>query len=349
MRSRHIGRVGTGALAFILLICLVLSSVGVLGLGSVHIAPSQVAQVVARRLALVDGAGVTILDDQIVWQLRAPRVLASMAVGTLLALCGAVLQTLTGNELADPYLLGISSGASVGAVSVLVLGISVGTSQVVLMTGASFVGAIVALALVLAMATGRSGQLPTGRTILAGVAVGQLCGAAVNLLIMVVGARDDARAALAWTLGAFSGVRWSGALVLTGTALIGVLCTMAGARSLDAFAFGDVGAQSLGVAVTPVRWAFMVGTALVTAVCVAFTGPIGFIGLTVPHIVRLVVGPRHAVLLPLCALAGALLTLWSDTAARSLAPGTEIPVGVITSVVGAPVLIVLLRRQARRG
>lgn len=341
-------RARTAVWSVILLAGLAVSAIVALGVGSVHIPVGDVIDVVARRMRLISGAGVTPLNDEIVWQMRAPRVLGSIAVGALLALCGAILQTLTGNELADPYLLGISSGASVGAVAVLVIGITSAVGQTVVMTLASFAGAVAALVLVLAMATGRSGQLPAGRTILAGVAVGQLCSAAVNLLIMVVGQRDVARTAMAWTLGAFTGLHWASAAVLAVVAVVALLVGIASAKVLDAFAFGDVSAQSLGIAVTPVRWAFMVGTALVTALCVAFVGPIGFVGLTVPHIVRLLVGPRHAGLLPLSALAGALLTLWSDTAARSLAPGSEIPVGVITAAVGAPVLVVLLRRQARR-
>lgn len=339
--------VGAAVWSVVLLTILVASAVVVLGVGSVHIGTGDVVDVVARRMRLIAGAGVTPLNDEIVWQMRAPRVLGSIAVGALLALSGAVLQTLTGNELADPYLLGISSGASVGAVAVLVIGINSALSQTLLMTLASFIGAVAALVLVLAMATGRSGALPAGRTILAGVAVGQLCSAGVNLLIMVVGQRDTARMALAWTLGAFTGLNWGSAVTLAATAVVARAVCPANARMLDAFAFGDVSAASLGIAVIPVRWAFLVGTALVTAVCVAFVGPIGFVGLTVPHIVRLLVGPRHAGLLPLSALSGALLTVRSDTAARTLAPGSKIPVGVITAAVGAPVLVVLLRREAR--
>ena len=119
-------------------------------------------------------------------------------------------------------------------------------------------------------------------------------------------------------------------------------------HTLDAFAFGDVSAMSLGIPVNAVRWSIMVGTALLTALCVAFVGPIGFVGLIVPHIVRFWSGPRHVRLLPASALVGALLMLWSDTAARCLRPDTEIPVGVVTAVIGAPVLVILLRRQASR-
>lgn len=332
----------------IVVAALIGSALVVLGIGAVRVPVSDVARVVARRFRLIEGADVTVLNDQIVWQMRAPRVIGSMAVGALLAMCGAVLQTLTGNDLADPYLLGISSGASVGAVFVLIVGISSTLGQSVLMTLASFIGAVVALVMVLTMATGRSGELPAGRTILAGVAVGQLCGAAVSVMIMIFGESNAARSALSWTLGSFAGLRWGSTITLVVATVPALVVGMALCHVLDAFAFGDISAMSLGVPVNTVRWAIMVSTALLTALSVAFAGPIGFVGLTVPHIVRFWTGSRHVRLLPISALAGALLMVWSDTTARCLRPDTEIPVGVITAIVGAPVLVVLLRRQASR-
>ncbi|MEA5634890.1 MAG: iron chelate uptake ABC transporter family permease subunit [Cutibacterium granulosum] len=327
---------------------LVASALVVLGVGAVHVPVHDVIRVVARRFRLINGSDVTVLDDRIVWQLRAPRVIGAMAVGALLAMCGAVLQTLTGNELADPYLLGISSGASVGAVLVIVVGMSSALGQSILMAVASFAGAAGALIIVLALATGRSGELPTSRTILAGVAVGQLCAAGVSMMIMVFAESNAVRSVLSWTLGSFTGLRWGSTVTLSVVTVPAFIAGMAVCHTLDAFAFGDVSAMSLGIPVNAVRWSIMVGTALLTALCVAFVGPIGFVGLIVPHIVRFWSGPRHARLLPASALVGALLMLWSDTAARCLRPDTEIPVGVVTAVIGAPVLVILLRRQASR-
>lgn len=151
-----------------------------------------------------------------------------------------------------------------------------------------------------------------------------------------------------WTLGSFAGVRSGTGGLLAALTLVTIVALLGAARILDAFAFGETSARSLGVHVEGVRWGLLVGCALVTAGTVAVVGPIGFVGLTVPHMVRILVGPGHAPLLPLSALVGALLLLWSDTAARSLAPGQEIPVGVVTAAIGAPVLVALLRRQARR-
>ena len=200
----------------------------------------------------------------------------------------------------------------------------------------------------LALATGRSGELPTSRTILAGVAVGQLCAAGVSMMIMVFAESNAVRSVLSWTLGSFTGLRWGSTVTLSVVTVPALIAGMAVCHTLDAFAFGDVSAMSLGIPVNAVRWSIMVGTALLTALCVAFVGPIGFVGLIVPHIVRFWSGPRHARLLPASALVGALLMLWSDTAARCLRPDTEIPVGVVTAVIGAPVLVILLRRQASR-
>ena len=331
-------------------VALVLSAVVVLGLGSVPVVPGEVLAVIARRMHLIEGAEVTVLQDQIVWQLRLPRVVAAMVVGAVLAQCGAVMQSLLTNELADPFLLGISSGAALGAVLALTVGVPLAgaVGAAVGVGGAAMVGAVLALVLVLSLATNRSGALPPSRTILAGVAIAQLTGAGTSMLIMLFGSRDTARQVLAWTLGSFAGVRATSAVVLALIGLVVVVGITATARTLDAFAFGETTARSLGVDVRTVTWVMLVGTALATAATVGVVGPIGFVGLVVPHVVRLLVGPGHRRLLPLAGLVGALLMLWADTAARSLAQGQEIPVGIVTAVVGTPVLVALLRRQARR-
>nr|WP_254450876.1 iron chelate uptake ABC transporter family permease subunit [Aeromicrobium stalagmiti] len=318
-----------------------------LGIGAVSVPVGTVAEVVLRRLGA--GIDVDLLDDQIVWQLRMPRVLAAAATGAGLAICGAVLQSLTRNDLADPYLLGISGGAAVGAVSVIVLGVSVaGLVSATMLTVGAFAGALVALALVLLLATGRTGTLPPGRTVLAGVAVGQICAAYTSFVVIMSGDHDAARRVLSWTLGSLAGVRWGSATFLCVVALLAVVLIMAFASDLDAFAFGEASAGSLGVSIAATRWTLLVGTALLTASLVAFTGAIGFVGLVVPHVVRIVWGPLHRRLLPLSAVAGAILLVWADTIARSLVTGQEIPIGVVTAVIGAPVFAWLLRRDGRQ-
>lgn len=335
-----------GALALIVAAAaLVVSMAVALGVGAVSVPVPEVLAVVARRLNLGD-FGVTLVEDKLVWQLRMPRVLAAASVGAALAVCGAVLQSITRNDLADPYLLGISGGAAVGAVTVIVLGVSfVGLAGSAAVGAAAFVGALLSLLLVLGLATGKSGQLPPARTVLAGVAIGQICAAYTSFLVIVSGDRDAARRVLDWTLGSVAGVRWNPAIFLTLLAIVATLLVMTRSRQLDAFAFGEVSARSLGVDVTRLRWTLLVGTALVTAGLVAFAGAIGFVGLVVPHMVRILTGPGHRMLLPMSALCGAVLLVWADLIARSAVDGREIPIGVVTGVIGAPFFAWLLRRH----
>jgi iron complex transport system permease protein len=284
----------------------------------------------------------TALRDGIVWQLRMPRVLTAAAVGAGLAIAGAVMQALTRNPLADPYLLGLSSGASLGAVSVLLLGVSV------LLPVAAFAGALVALLLTLLIArAGGAGLAPT-RTVLAGVAVSSLGAAITSFVVFWTATGDSYREILSWLLGSLAGADWTAATIAAGSlAVVGIPIVLSG-RSLDAFAFGDTAAAALGVSVSRTRWMLLVATALLTGAMVSVSGSIGFVGLVLPHAVRLVVGARHRVLLPLSALVGAIFLIWSDTLARTLFDPRELPVGIVTAVVGAPLFILLLMRKPTR-
>lgn len=330
----------------VLLVVLLVSICVAVSLGPVYIPLDTVVEVIARRLGLGEFPDVTLLDDQIVWQLRMPRALGAAATGAVLAVTGAVLQSLTRNDLADPYLLGVSSGATVGAVLVLVLGVSVaGLAGNVMITVSAFVGAVTALIVVLLLATGRSGALPPTRVILAGVAVGQICTALTSLIVMLSGQPDAARRVMAWTLGSLAGLRWGSAVFLMIVAVVGAALVLLFATQLDAFAFGESAAASLGIAVERLRWTLLIGMAMLVACVVAFTGAIGFVGLVVPHVVRIVLGPLHRRLLPVSALAGAALLIWADTVARTVVPGQEIPIGVVTALIGAPVFAYLLRRR----
>lgn len=319
-----------------------------LATGAVQVPVPDVVAVILRRMNL-GTHDVTPLDDQIVWQLRLPRVLGGAAVGAALAAVGAVLQSVTRNDLADPYLLGVSGGAAIGAVTVIVLGVTVsgftGGASVAI---ASFIGAMTALALVLGLATGPDGDLPPARTILAGVAVGQAAAAFTSFMVIVTGDRDAARQVMLWTLGSMAGLRWASAIFVVVVAVVSIIIMTACSSILDAFAFGENAARSLGVRVERARWGLLGLTALVTGSMVAFVGAIGFVGLVVPHMVRFVAGPRHPFLLPMSALVGAVVMVVADTLARTVATGQEIPIGVVTGVVGAPFFAWLLRRQRQR-
>lgn len=289
------------------------------------------------------GLGVTPLSplrDGIVWELRLPRVLTAAAVGAGLAISGAVMQAITRNPLADPYLLGLSSGASLGAVAVLVLGVAV------LLPAAAFLGALVALAATL-MIAGSGSALTPSRMILAGIAVSSLGAALTSFVIFWTATGDSYREIISWLLGSLAGARWPAvAIAVAAVALVGIPL-MIGGRVLDAFAFGDTSAAALGVNVARTRWVMLVGTALLTGGMVSVSGSIGFVGLILPHAVRLIVGAQHRALLPLAALSGAIFLIWCDTAARALFDPRELPVGIVTAVVGAPVFVLLLMRSRR--
>ena len=327
-------------LALSLVALLLASIVLAVTFGPADIAPVEVWQTLAHHLGLMAESPVGRLRDAIIWELRLPRVLTAAAVGAGLALCGAVMQALTRNPLADPYLLGLSSGASLGAVSFLLLGAAL------LMPLGAFLGAGGAMALTLLVTQLLGGATPT-RAILAGISISALAAAGTSLLIFLSATGDSYREILSWLMGSLSGVVWSEALlVLVTLALAGPPILLSG-RSLDAFAFGDTAAATLGVDVARLRWLLLCGTALLTGVLVAVGGAIGFVGLIVPHLVRLMVGARHRVLLPVSMLLGACFMIWTDTAARTLFAPRELPVGIITALLGAPIFLLVLLRYRR--
>lgn len=281
------------------------------------------------------------LREAIVWQGRAPRVIAAAGVGAGLALAGAVMQALVRNPLADPYLLGISSGASLGAVSVMLLGVTL------LLPVAAFAGALLALAATLALAgaSGGTTRLTPSRTVLAGIAVGQGCAALTSFVILMAAHGDSFREVLGWLLGSLGGTTWGEAGIVWAAMATAGVALLASGRVLDAFAFGDTSAASLGINPSAARWWGLGAVALLVGALVSTSGAIGFVGLVVPHAVRLLTGARHTRLLPVTALAGAIVLVVADTAARTLIDPQEIPVGVLTAALGAPVFALLLWRR----
>ncbi len=305
--------------------------------GPASITPLEVWGSILHHLGIGEPP-LTALRDSIVWDLRLPRVLTAGAVGAGLALAGVVMQSITRNPLADPYLLGLSSGASLGAVAVLLLG------SALLLPVAAFLGAMIALAATLLLA-GAFGRITPGRTVLAGIAVSALAGAITSLIIFWTVTGDSYREILGWLLGSLAGARWPAVGIAATAILIAGIPIMMSGRVLDAFAFGDTSATTLGVNVPATRWIMLTAAALLTGAMVSVSGAIGFVGLILPHAVRLMVGPRHRLLLPLSALVGASFLIWADTAARSLFDPRELPVGIVTAIIGAPVFAALLARR----
>ncbi|PRY69899.1 iron complex transport system permease protein [Glaciihabitans tibetensis] len=338
MRRSGLRLVPPAVWATLLCVLLLLTVTVAITIGPADITAGDVWASVLHHLG-VGESPLTPLRDGIVWELRMPRVLTAGAVGAGLAIAGAVMQALTRNALADPYLLGLSSGASLGAVAVLLLGVSV------LLPVAAFAGALLALMLTLIIARASGIGLAPSRTVLAGVAVSALGSALTSFVVFWTATGDSYREILSWLLGSLAGADWPAVAISVGAlAVVGGPLVLAG-RSLDGFAFGDTAAAALGIHVDRTRWILLVATALLTGAMVSVSGSIGFVGLVLPHAVRLVVGSRHRVLLPLSALVGAIFLIWCDTLARTLFDPRELPVGIITAVVGAPLFVLLLVRK----
>lgn len=324
----------------LLLAVLVLSVSVAVTIGPTDLGVLDVWAVVGDRLGVAD-SNLSPLHEGIVWQLRMPRVLTAAAVGAGLALSGVVMQALTRNPLADPFLLGLSSGASTGAVLVLLLGMSMALPL------AAFIGALLALAAALTLARSL-GAITPSRTVLAGLAVSSFASALTSLLVFWHAQGDSFREVLNWLLGSLAGADWTTVGISWPVLIaVGIPIVLYG-RVLDAFAFGDTAALALGVDVSRTRLILLGGAAMLTGAMVSVSGSIGFVGLVLPNAVRLMVGSRHHRLLPLTLLLGASFMVWVDTAARTLFDPRELPVGIITVLIGAPVFVLVLVRNRGR-
>ena len=319
--------------------CVLAAGIGAADLGVTEIARSAAAH------AGIGTSPLSPLAESVVWQLRLPRVVLAAVVGATLSVSGAVLQGLTRNVLADPYLLGVSSGASTGAVGVLLLGLGAGVLD---LTAGAFAGGLAAFALVLVLA-GTAGAGPSlTRVMLTGVAVGQLFSALTSLVLMASGDAQAVRGITYWLLGSLSGARWTSVAVVGTAALLGTLVCWSRAAALDAMTFGADAASALGIDVARTRVVLLVTTAVMTATAVAASGAIGFVGLILPHLVRRLAGAAHSRLLPVCALGGGVSLVWADTLARTAFAPQEMPVGVVTALVGVPAFLAILRGRGQR-
>lgn len=335
-----------GLLALGLGVALVAALTAAVSLGATDIAPGHVWSVVFRRLGGAPPRPGT--DDLIVWQLRVPRALLAALVGAGLGLVGTATQALVRNPLADPYLLGISNGASLGAVTAIVLGVTAGGSLGLGLSGAAFAGALGSFALVWWMAR-RGGGFSPLRLVLAGVGVGQFLSGFTSYLVLQAGDEQQTRSVLFWLMGSLSGATWEVLWLPALAVAAGLLALQARARAMNALIMGDETAAGVGVDVTRLRRELFVVAGLLTGVLVAVSGAIGFVGLMVPHLCRLLLGGDHRRLLPLSALTGSLLLVVVDLVCRTAMDTQELPIGVVTAMIGAPALLFILDRRLEEG
>lgn len=281
--------------------------------------------------------------DAIVWDIRLPRTLLALVVGAGLAVAGTGIQTLVRNPLADPYLLGVSSGASVGATAVITLGILTSAGLWALSLGA-LLGALGASVLVFGIAMLQGGLTPL-RLVLTGTVLSAAFSSTASFMVFKSAEPQAAQSVLFWLLGSVSGTTWEQLWLPTLAVAVSLVLLVAASGWLDALAIGPDTAAALGVPVRALRIGVFVLVSILVGVLVAVAGGIGFVGLVLPHLARLLVGPRHRVALPVVALAGAVFLVWVDIAARIAVRPTEIPLSVVTGLIGAPVFLLLLGRR----
>lgn len=322
----------------------VLASVPVaVGLGPVAIPAGTVAEIVGHHvMGWPQAVTWSNAQDDIVWLVRLPRVLLGAVAGAALAVSGVALQAMVRNVLADPHILGVTSGASTGAAASLLFGVGLGGSTATLTTSA-FLGATAATAALFVIAR-QGGQTTSVRLLLAGVTIGYILSAATSFLIFASDSPEGARAVVFWLLGSLSSAQWpavttTAAVVAAGGGVLALLGTR-----LDALAISDDTARTLGISPDTLRTQALIVVALCVGSVVAVSGAIGFVGLVVPHVARLCVGGAHRRVIPVAALIGAVFLIAADLIARTAFAPRELPLGIVTAVVGAPLLLLLIRR-----
>lgn len=335
-------------LAIVLGIALLASIILAVSIGAVPVPFDTVAQVILHHL-LPGSVPITwsATQDQIIWQFRLPRALLAVIVGAALSISGTVLQAMVRNPLADPYIFGVSSGASVGAVAVLTLG----TAAVggISLSVAAFIGALATMALVYGLAQQGGRAVPT-RLVLAGVAIGYVLSAITSFLVLrASGPGQGVAAVLYWLSGSLGGAKWEYLGIPSLALLLATVALLLQARPLNALLAGEEAAIGLGVNVERFRLQLFLITSLLVGVVVAISGAIGFIGLMIPHIVRRLVGSDHRRVLPIATLLGGVYLVLVDLVGRTIIAPQELPVGIVTAVLGGPFFLWLLRRRSSAG
>jgi iron complex transport system permease protein len=339
-------RVRPALLLSVLGVALVAACVAATGSGAFAIPPDQILGSIADRVGLSVGSLPSSTAEAVLWNIRLPRVALAVVVGACLGCGGAAMQGSFSNPLAEPGIVGVSSGAALGAVAAIVTGATVLGSWTV--TGAAFVGGIVVVFGVYWSARS-GGRSEVVTLILTGIAVNSFIGALIGLL-MFVSTDAQLRSITFWNLGSLAQATWPKVWAVTPAAVVGVAVACSQAHRLDLLALGDRAARHVGVDVERLRVVTLTAVAVLTAAAVAVSGIILFVGLVVPHLVRMVAGPGHRLLLPASALGGALLLVVADLVARTIAPPAELPLGVLTALVGSPFFFWMLRRtRARQG
>jgi iron complex transport system permease protein len=319
-------------------LALVLVMILAVGIGSEYIAPPKVFTAIANGVT----GHLTGAQDTIIWQMRLPRVLLAALVGAALAISGAAFQGLFRNPLADPYLLGVASGAGFGATLVMVFAASVPFLMTLGVPLAAFIGGLLSVVCVFLLARqGKTAPLIT--LILAGVVIGSVLTAATSFLMLY--SRTQGLSILSWLLGSFTFAGWEKVLVMLPTVVVVTLTVMLSSRALNLLQLGEEQAMQLGLSVEKFKLLLIVVATLATSIAVSVSGIIGFVGLIIPHAVRLAMGADYRRITPVIAVAGAMFLVLADLLARTLIAPSQLPIGIVTALVGGPFFLYLLRKR----
>jgi iron complex transport system permease protein len=311
--------------------------------GSVDITSRLIWEVLFYKLGILIETDASNAQAVIIWDIRFPRIVLASIVGASLAICGAAIQALVKNSIADPYILGVSSGASVGAASVILLG-AFSMLGVYAISLAAFIGAIFAVIAVFLLAR-VNGRLSVIRLLLAGIAVSMVLSAITNFMLMMSKQQGGIQAVMHWMLGSLAGAKWSNLPIPFFSLLLVFILLLLNYRQLNALLLGEETAATLGINLDRFRIFVILFVSLLTGVVVAVSGSIGFVGLIIPHIVRMMVGSNYKLVLPISALIGAIFLVWADMASRVVLAPEEMPIGIITAICGGPFFIWMLRRK----
>ncbi|MEL6633458.1 MAG: iron ABC transporter permease [Bacteroidota bacterium] len=336
----------------LLILTLPIAALVACGTGAASIAPKELISMLGHRLGWVSEPTFSASQAAIVSIIRLPRVLMSLLVGATLAICGTAMQGLFRNPLADPSLIGVSTGATLSAaLAIVILGPMLTHAEaewgVPLLPVVTFGGAVLSTFLIFGLASDRRGT-NVATMLLAGIAINALAGAGVGLLTYLAD-DEQLRTLTFWTLGSLGGINWQSVVWMGGSLFIVLALLLPMSKYFNALTLGEQEAHYLGVPVEQLKQRVILATGLGIGCTVAFCGVIGFVGLVIPHLLRLVGGGQHRYLLPASALGGSLILCLSDTVSRTLVAPAELPIGIVTAIIGAPVFLLLLFQQNKRG
>lgn len=338
-----------GMLIALICVLILLAICFSVSIGAVSIQPADIFKIIINKVSAKDIFERVWEDnvETIIWNIRLPRVLMAWIVGAGLSVCGVLMQTLTKNSLADPYVLGISSGASAGAVCSIILGCFSFMGGYATIFGATL-GAAVSIVLSMKMASLR-GKITSTQLVLAGIATSALFSALTNLLIYGYHTGSDkTKTAQYWMVGSLSGASWSTTKYVAIVFAFTIAVIMLFSRELDVLLLGDDVAESLGVNTQRIKMVIIIASTVLTGTVVSVSGIIGFIGLVIPHIVRSIVGSKHKSLIPVVILSGGLFTMLADVVSRVAAAPEELPIGIISALIGAPFFLYLIKKSKVR-